>query len=150
MPASLHEYTIICMYFNIHHYRSSMNRLIPAARVRAAVGGVTVVLEVGDSPSRYTTGVLPETPVPSLCPLNTVKSPSVINRPSPSDPKSSEVGRVRRRRTARSRTPRAARRATPPSEPTIAGTSGTTAEVDVDEGVAEVVAVVPGPPATVG
>lgn len=45
---------------------------------------------------------------------------------------------MRRRRTARSRTPSAARSATPPSDPTIAGTRGTTAELDVGDGEAEV------------
>jgi len=41
---------------------------------------------------------------------------------------------VRRRRTARSKTPSAASSAIPPSDPTIAGTRGTTAEVDVADG----------------
>ena len=54
-----------------------------------------------------------------------------------SGPKRTEVGLVRRRRAARSKTPRAARIATPPNVPTIAGTRGTTAELDVADGEAE-------------
>lgn len=124
-----------------------MNRL-PTARPLGAMGD-TVVPDVGDVPSRYTIGVCPETPVPNLCPLNTVKSPSVMNGLSGSDSNSAEVGLVRRRLAARRRIPKAARRATPPSDPTIAGTRGTTAEVAVEEGVGEMDEVAPGPDAPV-
>ena len=143
----LHEYTIFTLIF-VHPYRSSMNRLPTVRPPRGAVGDA-VVPEVGDSPSRYTIGVLPETPVSNLCPLNTVKSPSLMNGLSCADPNSADVGLARRRLAARRSIPRAASSAIPPRDPTIAGTRGTTVEVAVEEGVGETDAVDPGAPAPV-
>lgn len=72
-----------------------------------------------------TTGVPPEIPVSNRCPLTTVKPLSVIDGYGAED--SLESGR--RLLATSSSIPSAARSMTPPSEPTIAGTRGTTADL---------------------
>jgi hypothetical protein len=119
-------------------YRCSVNRL---ARTFRDISDGTAV----GPPSRYTTGVPPEIPVSNRCPVRTVNPLSVVNcGPATNSPGPEDNRETRRRlRYAKSSNPNAANRITPPSEPTIAGTRGTTGDLVVPGAV-------PGPLVVVG
>ena len=105
----------------------SVNRLLAIGRPSRSRGSA-----VKPCCPRNMTGVPPETPVSNLCPLSTVKPRSPIG----GGPANSESILVRclRRQYMRSIKPKAARSIRPPTDPTIAGTKGTIADLP-DEGV---------------